>query len=253
MGFAGGMHCVGMCGGIVAALSLGGRGHWWPGVTLYHITRIATYAVIGLALGWLGGMITQSGAAAGAQKALSIIAGVVMIFFALQIGGWIPERFGNLTGFSIPSKFLRKAAEERSLFAWAVVGIANGLLPCGLVYAALALAVNSANPVSGAMFMFAFGLGTAPSLLAFGAVVRLISPALRGLLMKIAAIALVLFGLFMIARVTVMKPHVHHHDHGGQQMDMSHEGHDMGQMNMPMDHMGHDMNNQSQPMNHERN
>lgn len=214
MGAAGGLHCAGMCGGIVVALSLGAGGAWKPSVILYHSGRLLGYSILGLFAGLLGGAI--SGAATVvplAQAALSITAGVIMVFFALQLAGFLPERFAGLALLAPPTGYMKKAAGRESLMAFGVVGLWNGFLPCGLVYAALALAFSDASAWGGALTMIVFGLGTVPALLLVGVVTRAISPALRGRILQVAAMALVLYGVFMIAKPFIHTGHDHGHSH----------------------------------------
>ena len=214
MGAAGGLHCAGMCGGIIVALSLGAGGAWKPSVILYHSGRLLGYSMLGLLAGLLGGAISATaGVLAPAQTALSVVAGLVMVFFALQLAGFVPERFAGLALLRPPTGYMKKAAGRESLIAFGVVGLWNGFLPCGLVYAAMALAFSSANALEGALTMIAFGLGTVPALLLVGVVTRAISPALRGKIMKAAAMALLLYGLFMIAKPFIHADHQHDHGH----------------------------------------
>ncbi len=200
MGFVGGMHCIGMCGPIAAALTIGQKRSFTFGVTLYHLGRIFTYAVLGFLFAYIGSLLSSADLFLSAQKVLSVIAGLAMIAFALIIGGWAPDRFGKLSFISIPASALTAASRESSSMAWLVVGLVNGLLPCGLVYATLALAINAGTPVEGALLMAVFGIGTAPSLLGVSFLTKFISSASRTLLLKIAAVGLVLFGVFMVAK-----------------------------------------------------
>lgn len=108
------------------------------------------------------------------------------------------------------SRSMKSAASGR-ISPHLVVGAANGLLPCGLVYAALALALNSMNAFHGAVLMFAFGLGTAPWLLGLAAAMRLLTPALRGAALKVMAVFLLAFGVFMIYRAAAIGGHEHGH------------------------------------------
>ncbi len=210
IGLVGGLHCMGMCGGIVAALSMGHEGQRgsnaipWPGVCLYHLGRVFTYCFLGLCFGLIGGMVTDHGSVLKAQKVLSVIAGLGMIYFAVQTGGWISERFGPLAFIKLPTSFLQKAAKGDSLPSWLLVGLINGLLPCGLVYASLSLALNSASLIKGALLMFVFGLGTVPSLLGVSAIMAFLKPSLRGTLLKAAAILLAGFGVFLVFRGVLM-------------------------------------------------
>ncbi len=207
IGLTGGIHCIGMCGGIVTALSMSGGGGWLSGMVLYHFGRTTTYSLLGLAAGLLGSLITQRGSFAGIQSGISIAAGVVMIIFALQMGGWITEKFGPLSRISIPSRLLGRAAGG-SVLPWGLVGLANGLLPCGMVYAALALALKQTTPLMGAVVMLSFGVGTIPAMTGFSLIIGRLKGSLRGKFLKVAAALLVIFGLFTMARGFTV---VHHH------------------------------------------
>lgn len=210
LGLLGGMHCVGMCGGIVAALSASRGAVWWPGVAAYQVVRVSTYILLGLIVSFAGTLLETYSFWSGTQKGILAFAGIVIMVFALQLGGWLPERWGRFP-FLIPARLLRKASATESLGAWGAVGFFNGLLPCGLVYAALAMSLASGSALSGALIMLSFGLGTVPSLLTVSAVMRLAGPAMRGTLIKAMAVMLILYGGWMAARGFMTHEH---HVHG---------------------------------------
>lgn len=210
VGIIGSVHCVGMCGGIVAALTMGRPSVWITGITLYHLGRIFSYSLIGFLLGLAGQMFTHTSGISLAQQTLSVIAGFIMIFFALQVGGFIPEKFFQSI-FSIPSALLRKTAGGNSLIFWTLAGAANGLLPCGMVYAAGSLALKESHIIHSMLIMTAFGLGTVPAMTGLAIVIKKWNPLTRGKFIKAAALLLILFGVFTIGRAFIP---LHTHDHG---------------------------------------
>ena len=163
IGLIGSFHCIGMCGPIAVALPLGtgGLGSRFTGTLLYNIGRILTYGMLGALFGLLGKGFEM----AGLQRWVSIAAGAFMI-------GWVifPWMFQkqykslNLSG-NIVSKVvfkLKKLFGKHSYTNLFLIGLLNGLLPCGLVYVAIAGAINTNDPLMGILFMVLFGLGTIP-------------------------------------------------------------------------------------------
>ncbi len=176
MGFFGGVHCLGMCGGVVAMLTAGLE----PEVRVnprkialfrlnYNLGRILSYVLMGAIFGLFGSLLTQSLQMDILDKSLRIFSGVLMIMVGLYIGNWsssiqILEKIGAkfwallqpLTKRFLPIKNLRSAF---------FTGLLWGGIPCGLVYGALSFAIISGSATQGGMIMLAFGLGTLPSLL----------------------------------------------------------------------------------------
>lgn len=151
-GLVGSPHCMGMCGGFAAACGSGNdRGAAW------HLGRLSTYAVLGAIAGAVGAAIPGPGWIA---AALSV---VLLTWFALALAGFVQEPRFRLPGLTRLATRGAGASDFGSRF---VFGLANGLLPCGLVYAALAIPVASGEPLVGALSMVAFGLGTVPALVA---------------------------------------------------------------------------------------
>lgn len=230
IGFLGSLHCVGMCGGLVTAMTMTRSHTWWPGVIAYQFGRITTYTALGLIAGLIGSLFAQDGWLSEAQNVLSIFAGVLIIILALHIAGWLPDpfsrlstRISNLTGLS---RWVNAAATQDTTGPWYSVGILNGLLPCGLVYAGLGLSLTAHASWQGAAAMFSFGLGTVPAMMAVPALMRAVTPAMRGRILKLGAILLVLIGAFTIVRGTAIGQH-DHSDHDDSQHQHEHQQHDM--------------------------
>jgi|SRR5436190_8256261 len=162
MGLLGSFHCVGMCGPLALSLPINSErpSARFTGVLLYNTGRILTYSIFGL----LFGVIGKSAAFFGFQQWLSIILGLLIIYFVV-----LPKRFSVFNNksfvlpffekirFSLGELFSRK--KYSSLF---FIGILNGLLPCGLVYMAAAGAVATGEVQGSILFMAFFGLGTLP-------------------------------------------------------------------------------------------
>lgn len=201
IGLAGSIHCVGMCGPLLLALPLdaGGRRQVAGQLAVYHAGRILTYA----GLGGLFGLLGQGMALAGLQKGLAITAGIVLLGMALSVGGvhWLRGSLPGLSGFKLwvqarIGKLLRKQ-EFRGLFA---LGLLNGLLPCGMVYAALAGAVSTAEGATGGLFMAVFGLGTLPLLFAVNLLSRAFNLSVRRRMRWFQPVFLLIAGALLVYR-----------------------------------------------------
>lgn len=179
-GVLGGLsHCVGMCGPFVLA-QVGACANL-PGPVLvrargsmllpYHLGRITTYAALGTLVAAGGGAVTRM---AGVSWLLAIILGLAALLFLRQgLVGLFP-RLGGTGGELAIGLGQRITAPLRPLFARPIglngylLGLTLGLLPCGLVYAGLASAMGTGDPLAGFIMMAAFGAGTVPALLAIG-------------------------------------------------------------------------------------
>jgi uncharacterized protein len=201
LGLAGSFHCAGMCGPIAIALPL--YGHSLPrkffGGVLYNLGRTATYGLMGALFGAIG----QGFHLMGFQQVVSIVMGGGMIILAIfprlfrsrydsqkHSFGWI----GQL------KTLFRRLFSVRSFRSLFFIGLLNGLLPCGLVYIALAGAIASGTVVSGAFYMILFGLGTIPMLLFIAIMGNVISISLRHRINKLIPILVILVGIFFILR-----------------------------------------------------
>ncbi len=201
LGLAGSLHCVGMCGPLLLALPLDATGKYkvLRQLLVYHAARILTYAVLGLLFGLLG----QGLAMAGLQRGLSIAAGIFMLGMALM--AWRFERMITaLPGFAGLTQRVRlgmgsllRRHSNGSLWS---MGLLNGLLPCGMVYAALAGAIATTGGWAGGLFMAVFGLGTLPLLLLVSLLDRSFSRVLRQKVGFAKPILLTLVGLLLLQR-----------------------------------------------------
>ena len=183
-GAAGSPHCVGMCGGFAVATgtSVGGSVAWSLG-------RLTTYAILGGIAGSVGALVPGPGWVGTA------LAAAMLVWFAGRLAGVVQVDTARLPFFSkVGGRLLRRTG----LGARFAFGAVNGLLPCGLVYAALAFPVAAGDPVSGALAMVAFGLGTVPAL-GFAVVgLRRITAASIGA-RRALALAVLVFGLGTLA------------------------------------------------------
>lgn len=179
VGLLGGVHCLGMCGGVVGALTFNLKPavqlSWWrtlPYQLAYNLGRITSYVLIGSVFGLLGASLTSLAEFLPAQQILQTLAGIFMITLGLYLGGWwngvvqveklgagIWTRFQPLTRKLMPVKNLPQAG---------LYGMVWGWLPCGLVYSMLIMALSSGGPIEGGLVMLFFGLGTLPNLLLMG-------------------------------------------------------------------------------------
>jgi len=198
LGLAGNVHCVGMCGPIALALPTGDAGPVKRSILLmlYSVGRVLTYTLMGLIFGMLGFGVKL----AGMQQVLSIVVGLMLIIGVLlpylfkrnssqkvPWSDWVNQRFGQLLRNPHPLSFLG-------------MGTLNGLLPCGLVYTALAGASVSGSVQGGVAFMSAFGLGTIPALFAIAWFSRTIPSQIRTKLVKLIPVVSLILGILFILR-----------------------------------------------------
>ena len=170
LGLAGAGHCLGMCGGIAAALSLGGSGSHT--VTFaYHAGRISSYTLLGALLGLAAGSVDITAWTIG----LRYIAGLLLIGMGLYVADWwrgmaMLERAGARLWKPV-QRFSSRWLPVRHWPQAYALGLCWGLMPCGLIYSALAWSATAQHAPTSALLMFLFGLGTLPAMLAtsFGA------------------------------------------------------------------------------------
>lgn len=205
-GLLGGVHCVGMCGGIVAAFSFRADGTQPPFRLhlAYNLGRISSYAMFGALAGTLGASLKLA-TFLPAQTLLYVLAQVVMILLGLYLAGfnrWVLvfERAGGAL-WRVVQPLFRRLLPVRSLPQALLAGMAWGWLPCGLVYSVLVSALAAGSAPSGAALMLAFGLGTLPNLLGMGLFARQIQPFMQRLWVRRAAGLMVAgFGVWGLAR-----------------------------------------------------
>jgi hypothetical protein len=223
LGLAGAGHCLGMCGGIAAALNLGGPRS--PAVTIaYHAGRIGSYTLLGGLLGLAAGSIDISAWTIG----LRYLAGLMLIGMGLYVADWwrgmaILERAGAHLWQPVQRLSSRWLPVRRWPQGFAL-GLCWGMMPCGLIYSSLAWAATAQHAPTSALMMFLFGVGTLPAMLAtsLGAEQLQIFLRRRGLKLLIASL-LIVSGAWTFYLTAA---HASHKGHGGAQgnevMDHSH-------------------------------
>ncbi len=198
-------HCVGMCGGIVVAYSSTKVDDKWSKTTqafahlTYSLGRVSTYVLLGAMFGFLGGVATFNNYTNGS---LLIFAGIIMILAGLSLMGKV--KFLTLIEHSFSKslwyqKSFRALLRSKTLFSFYLLGMLNGLLPCGFVYFFAVTAASTGSPLWGALVMLVFGLSTIPAMFSMGFFVGLFKQSsFRSLMIKLAAISVIGYGLFTI-------------------------------------------------------
>ncbi len=214
VGFLGGVHCLGMCGGIVATLSLNTKQESAPSLTLiailvaYNIGRIGSYVFAGVVAGFLGASAMDLSGMQYARESLQVLAGIVMVLLGLYLAGWWAvlnrvERAGAIVWRYIEPAGRRFIPIDNPGSALVVGGV-WGWLPCGLVYSVLLWALAAGSAAEGAGLMLAFGLGTLPNLLLMGLFASKLTQFVRNpLVRQFAGTAVILFGCYQIVMALV--------------------------------------------------
>jgi sulfite exporter TauE/SafE len=218
-GLLGSVHCVGMCGGIVGALTAGidparrqSRRRMFPFVSAYNLGRITSYAVAGAIAGAIGQGVLQR-LVPHYMIVGHLLSAVFMIALGLYLGGWWMglsrlERVGQHLWRRI-EPFGRRLLPVRTPAHALALGLLWGWLPCGLVYSALAWSFAAGGALQGALIMLAFGAGTLPTLLALGGAGSWLVAVTRRAPVRAAVGALaVAFGLYS-AGMAFLHPHMH--------------------------------------------
>jgi len=198
-------HCIGMCGGIVVAYSTikidpaSSKLSQSAAHLLYSFGRVFTYSILGAIFGALGGVVLFSNMANGI---LLIVAGVAMILAGLSLMGKI--KFLTIIEHSFSSSSIYKKAfksilNSNSNSSFFILGMLNGLLPCGFVYFFALTAASTADPFYGALVMAIFGVSTIPAMFGVGFLSSLASAtSFRNMMMSLSSVAVILYGTFTI-------------------------------------------------------
>jgi sulfite exporter TauE/SafE len=208
-GFLGSSHCVGMCGGFALTVGLGSRDvkQNLARQVVYCSGRVFTYAFLGSAAGVAGlWFAKRAGTLVNVQAALSVGAGLLLILQGLLALGVKVQGLSLLRRYfaSAPpclmSSFVGPFLASPKWHHMFVAGILNGLLPCGLVYAYLALASSTASVSLGLATMAVFGAGTVPVMVLTGAGASVVSLTARKRLYRVAGVCVLLTGCTAVAR-----------------------------------------------------
>jgi len=198
-------HCIGMCGGIVIAYSSTKIDNTWEKThqtiahILYSLGRVTTYIVFGALFGWIGSVISFSNIANGV---LLIIAGIVMLLVGLSLSGKI--KFLTYIEHSIQNSSwyhnnFKELLQSEFLGSFYILGLLNGLLPCGLVYFFAITAASTASALDGAIVMAIFGLSTVPAMFSLGFFIGVFrKSSIRSFMIKLATLGVLIYGGYTI-------------------------------------------------------
>lgn len=179
MGLFSSLHCIGMCGSIIGTLTLSlkpeirnNKSTLFPYVLNYNIGRICSYTLAGLLVGLAEAVLTLPFGLEHGHRVLQLLSAAIMMGAGFYIAGWFPrfayiEKAGSKLWKQL-EPYGRKLIPVETRTQAYLFGMIWGWLPCGLVYAALALAATTGNILQSGMTMFAFGLGTLPSVIGVG-------------------------------------------------------------------------------------
>ncbi|MCP4391307.1 MAG: sulfite exporter TauE/SafE family protein [Gammaproteobacteria bacterium] len=219
VGLLGSSHCIGMCGGIVAALNMGVRDEISSrpkSLFVYHLAyncgRIVSYLLVGLLAGSLGAGLIQLGVSPAAGK---LLAAAFMIALGLYLANWWRglaqlEKLGFKLWRHIQPLGQRLFPIQNPLQAL-LLGLLWGWLPCGLVYTVVAWSLTSGNALEGAKLMLGFGIGTLPALLIAGNALNYFRNWVKSPLLRTSAgIMVIVFGLYSGFTVLAGIRHQHH-------------------------------------------
>ena len=200
-------HCLGMCGGIVIAYSSAkidkswGKAHEILVHLLYSLGRVSTYMMLGAIFGYIGGVAKFDGYSTGV---LTIVAGIFMVLAGLSLIGKI--EFLTKFEHSLSSSSWYRSAfsyilRDKSLYSFYLLGLLNGLLPCGLVYFFAVESANTGSAIYGAFVMLIFGLSTIPAMLGLGIFTSIFAQSsFRKIMINLASIVVVIYGVYTIYR-----------------------------------------------------
>ena len=199
LGLMGSLHCVGMCGPIALALPLRGNTIWQKilGSLLWGTGKIVTYSLMGALFGLIGAGFKFLGY----QQVISVAIGALMV-----LSVFLPSLFTRFTGGRVTALFnpvrrgMQQLFREKNNKALFLIGLFNGLLPCGLVYMAVAGAIGTGDFRMAIGYMALFGLGTMPLLLLISVLGNLVSQTIRKQINKAIPVVVVLIGIIFILR-----------------------------------------------------
>lgn len=224
-GLLGGVHCLGMCGGIVGALTFGikqdnkaipvngptptkSSKNLFPYILAYNGGRLCSYTLAGVLVGGISMLASNLPVLNNIQYSLQIFAALFMIALGLYIGGWWfglrkIEKAGNMIWKRI-EPVSRQFIPVKSPFQAFILGTLWGWLPCGLVYTILIWSISTGSAIEGGLLMLSFGLGTLPLLLAMGVFATSLSGFIRkNWVRALAGGIIIAFGIFSLFNLSI--------------------------------------------------
>ena len=197
-------HCVGMCGGIVVAYSSTKIKTSWTKQTqaishlLYSLGRTTTYMILGAIFGFVGGVVSFDNMTSGI---LLLTTGVMMMLIGLSLMGKIKFLTSIEHGCSkspLYQKTFKSLLSSNTFFSFYLLGMLNGLLPCGFVYVFAVTAASTGSPFWGAIVMMIFGLSTIPAMFSLGFFVGLFKQSnFRDIFVRVASYLVIAFGVYI--------------------------------------------------------
>jgi sulfite exporter TauE/SafE len=221
-GLLGSAHCLGMCAGISGLFAVGANvaslRSQFPLALAYNVGRVLSYAVLGAVVASIGGVAVD--AAPSLAGPVRLASGVLIIIVGLQVAfNWRAltalENLGAVVWNRV-APGAKGLLPANTLFKAAGLGLIWGWLPCGLVYSALLLAATTAAPVSGALVMICFGIGTLPAMIASGLSASKLAAFMSrnrlgaGLLIVLLGIATLAMPIFGLIGTSESGAHMHH-------------------------------------------
>ena len=194
MGIVGSLHCVGMCGPIIMSIPWSNTQKALQ-ISLYHVGRATTYAIMGALVGGVGQLILPKDI--GVWPALISGSVLILVFLVQSFPSWFQN---TVFPASSVSTYFRKFLKMESVFSRFFMGMVNGILPCGMVYSALAVAILYLNALYSGLFMFIFGIGTSPLLILLSRIKMYLSKYPFFKREKTIRFALLILGLLVILR-----------------------------------------------------
>jgi len=200
-------HCIGMCGGIVVAYTsskIDTKSSYVQQTAshlAYNFGRVTTYAILGAIFGYLGSVLAFTPTTKGL---LFVFTGILMILAGLSLLGNL--KFLNSAEWSVSKyawyqKSFRALISSKSYLSFYLLGMLNGIIPCGLVYSFAIFAASTATSLGGALVMATFGLATVPALFFLGFLTKFLQKGnLRGTMMKLAALLVIVYGVFTLTK-----------------------------------------------------
>jgi sulfite exporter TauE/SafE len=196
LGLSSSFHCVGMCGPLLLAVpTRASNNYQWLEIIIYHAARIFTYALLGILVGFAGWRLQV----ANLQQFFSLTIGVILLIYVFA-GRFFADASWLLAFNKMIFSFFGFAAKQKGQWGTLLLGVANGLLPCGMVYIALTGAMATAKISDAATFMLLFGVGTLPLLFVFNFYGVRLQAAVKQRIKLIAPLLIIIMGLLLILK-----------------------------------------------------
>jgi len=200
-------HCIGMCGGIVVAYTsskIDQKSSYLQQTAshlAYNFGRVTTYSILGAIFGYVGSVLAFTPTTKGLLFAFT---GLLMILSGLSLLGNIKllnSAEWSVSKYAWYQKSFRVLISSKSYHSFYLLGMLNGIIPCGLVYSFAIFASSTATPLGGALVMATFGLATIPALFFLGFITKFLQKGnIRGIMMKLASLLVIVYGVFTLTK-----------------------------------------------------